>query len=235
MSSIREFVESRYGRDVAELVGCTEFVALETGTAERTEYDRFVARVFETHQESPHFVAFLLAVSPPGSVERLTHNLFEELGVAEEGAESHPALLDALLTGAGLADQAELLRRRARESLAARIAEPLLYPSLREQGLAALVEIVGFEHMLSRVASRIAVFLETHRSLPAASLVWFTHHSEVDIAHAAEGLDTIVEYVEHYGFVNEEARDIVEATLRENVFIKRYFGRAALARVRGMA
>ena len=114
------------------------------------------------------------------------------------------------------------------------VTEPLLSGSLREVGLGALVEIVGFEYMLSRVLSRIARFLQGYRGIEEADLIWFTHHSEVDIIHAEEGLDTIENYVSYYGFDEDEARDIIDAALRENVFIKRYFGVEAAAKSRSM-
>jgi pyrroloquinoline quinone (PQQ) biosynthesis protein C len=78
--------------------------------------------------------------------------------------------------------------------------------------------------MLSRLASRIGRFLAEHHKLPAEALVWFSHHSEVDIRHAEEGLDSVVDYVGYYEFTNEDLRSIIELTFRENVFVKRYFG-----------
>ena len=196
--------------------------------------DDFIARVFETHQNSPHFLGFVYALVPPDSVERVEHNLLEELGLEEEDGESHPKLMEALVRGAGLLDRVDELRARARERLDEIVTEPLLYGSLREVGLSALVEIVGFEYMLSRVSSRIARFLQGYRGIEEADLVWFTHHSEVDIEHAEEGLDTIENYVSYYGFDDDEARDIIDAALRENVFIKRYFGVEAAANSRSM-
>ena len=112
--------------------------------------------------------------------------------------------------------------------------EPLLYASLREVGLSALVEIVGFEYMLSRAADRVATFLSAHRGIGLESLEWFTHHGEVDIAHAEQGLDTIADYTEYYQFEQLEAEDLIGAALRENLFIKRYFGVDAAARSRGL-
>ena len=59
--------------------------------------------------------------------------------------------------------------------------------------------------------------------LPARALEWFTHHSEVDIRHAEQGLDDLEAYVRYYEFADDEALTIVEMTLRENVFARRYF------------
>ncbi len=232
---MREYVETLYRRHVEELTRCADFVALEQGRGERADYDRFIANVFETHQTSPHFLGFLFSVAPPGSAERVKHNLLEELGLEEEGGESHPALLELLIRGAGLADRIDELRQRARRRLAEQVAEPLLYGSLREVGLSAFVQIVSFEYMLCRVSSRVARFLRVHGGIPEEQLIWFALHSEVDIQHAEEGLDSIAEYVDYHGFDEDEARDIIEAALRENLFIKRYFGPHAAARSRGTA
>jgi pyrroloquinoline quinone (PQQ) biosynthesis protein C len=167
-------------------------------------------------------------------VEHLQHNLLEELGIEEEGGESHPALMEKLVAGAGLEDRVEELRSRARARLDEQVQQPILYGSLREIGLSALVEIVSFEYMLSRVSDRVAEFLMKYRDISEADLVWFTHHSVVDIEHAEQGLDAIADFIEYYAFDDEEAKDIITSTFRENVFIKRYFGVAAAARSRGM-
>jgi pyrroloquinoline quinone (PQQ) biosynthesis protein C len=103
------------------------------------------------------------------------------------------------------------------------VVEPLLYGTLRDVGLAALTEIVAFEHMLSRVAGRVARALAEHRGLAAPALAWFTHHSEVDVRHAEQGLADLEAYVVHYDFAPGEAATIVELALRENVFARRYF------------
>ena len=73
------------------------------------------------------------------------------------------------------------------------------------------------------MASRIERALETHRGLAPEALEWFHHHSEVDIAHAQQALQHIEDFVRYYALAEEDARSIIELTLRENVFIKRYF------------
>jgi pyrroloquinoline quinone (PQQ) biosynthesis protein C len=96
--------------------------------------------------------------------------------------------------------------------------------------LAALAEVISFEYMLSRVSSRIARALTRHRGLSGETLRWFTHHSEVDLQHAEQGLDDLDAYIRYYEFADDDAMTIVEMALRENVFIKRYFGELAAAR-----
>ena len=125
--------------------------------------------------------------------------------------------------GAGLGCRLATLEAQADADLRRLIVDPLLYGSLREVGLAALTEIVAFEYMLSRVAGRIARALANHRGLPAPALEWFTHHSEVDMRHAEQGLADLEAYVRYYEFPDGEALTFVEMTLRENVFARRYF------------
>ena len=228
MADLRSRVEALYAEQTAELTGHPEFRALEDGSAARGAYDRFVANVVRAHLRSPKIVAFLYALAPPAATEDLLHNLLEELGVEEEDGTSHPQLLKALAAGAGMAAQLPELERLAENDLRQIAAEPLLYGTLKEVGLSALVEVIAFEWMLSRTASRVARALATHRGLDAAALAWFTHHSEVDIGHAEQGLDAIRDYAAYYAMDPEDAGTIAEMAMRENVFVRRYFGELAL-------
>lgn len=240
MSDLRARVEALYAAQTAELAAHPEFLALEAGTASREAYDRFVANVVRAHLRSPKIVAFLYALAPPAATDDLLHNLLEELGVdghehdeghgPAQGEESvsHPLLLRGLAAGAGLADRLPELERLAEADLRSLATEPLLYGTLKEVGLAALVEVIAFEWMLSRTASRIARALGTHRGFDAASLVWFTHHAEVDIGHAEQGLDAIRDFADYYAIDPEDAATIAEMAMRENVFVRRYFGELAL-------
>ena len=54
----------------------------------------------------------------------------------------------------------------------------------------------------------------------------------MDIRHAEQGIDNVLSYISYYGFSDEDALTICDMALRENVFIKRYFGEQALARDR---
>ena len=228
--SLRSDVEALFARQVKELVESPEFVALESGSASRADYDRLLENVFRSHTKSPHFLAFLFTLAPPAAVANLRHNLLEEMGVEEETGESHPALLRQVLAEAGLADRLEPLEEQAQEDLRQVIVDPLLYGTLRDVGLAVLCEVVAFEYMLSRVSSRLARALEAHRGLSKQGLEWFTHHSEVDIRHAEQGFDNIEAYARYYEFTAEDANTICEMTMRENIFVKRYFGELALGR-----
>lgn len=229
MSDLRARVEALYAAQTVELTEHPEFRALEAGTASREAYDAFLSNVVRAHMRSPKIVAFLYALSPPAATEDLLHNLLEELGIEEEDGTSHPALLRLLCEGAGLADRLPALEKLAEGDIRTLVSEPLMYGTLRDVGLSALVEVIAFEWMLSRTASRIAAALRTHRGLGPEVLAWFTHHSEVDIGHAEQGLDAVRDYAAYYAIDPEDAATIAEMSMRENVFVRRYFGELALA------
>lgn len=211
------------------LVSSPDFRRLESGEASPEEYDRFIASLVRTHVQSPRLVAFLYALSPPEAGPEALHNLLEELGLDNGSGVAHPALLRDLAAGAGLAPVLADLERQGADELRRLASEPLLYGTLREVGLAALCEVVAFELLLSRVAGRIGRALATHRGLAPEALRWFDHHAEVDVAHAEQGLRHIEAYRHYYGIPAEDARSIIDLTLRENVFLRRYFGRVCPA------
>jgi pyrroloquinoline quinone (PQQ) biosynthesis protein C len=221
--TLRSTIETTFARQVESLTASAEFQALEDGTAAPGQYDAFIENVTRAHLRSPQLLAFLYALAPPAAAGDLQHNLLEELGLDEDSGRPHPDLLGDLLRGAGLGCRLAALEAQADEDLRRIVVDPLLYGSLREVGLAALTEIVAFEYMLSRVSGRIARALAEHRGLPETALEWFTHHSEVDIRHAEQGLTDLEAYMRYYEFSADEALTIVEMTLRENVFARRYF------------
>jgi pyrroloquinoline quinone (PQQ) biosynthesis protein C len=225
--AFRQRVEALFSQHVAELANSAPFRALESGAASRADYDRFLANVLRTHLRSPQLLAFLYALAPPAAADNLLHNMLEELGIEDESGEAHPSLLRELARGAGLERELSALEALADADLRRVVVDPILYGTLKELGLAALVEIVAFEYMLSRVSGRLAKALATHRGLSTATLEWFTHHSEVDVRHAEQGLDDLVRYVSYYEFADEDAMTIVDIAFRENVFIRRYFREAA--------
>jgi hypothetical protein len=227
--TIRSRVETLFRHQVDALTASPQFRALEEGSATAAEYDAFLENVARAHLRSPQLVAFLFSVAPPAASHHLLDNLLEELGLDTPSARPHPELLRELLEGAGLHHRLPLLEAQAEDDIRRIVIEPLLYGTLRDVGLAALTEIVAFEFMLSCVAGRLARALAHHRGLRRGALTWFTHHCEVDVRHAGQGLADLDAYVRDYGFEEEEALTIVELTLRENVFARRYF-RAVAAR-----
>ena len=221
--TLRSRIETLFARQVEALTASAAFRALEDGTATRDQYDAFIENVARAHLRSPQLVAFLFALAPPAAAHDLLDNLLEELGLDGVSARPHPELLRDLLQGAGLGHRLALLEAQAEDDIRRVVTEPLLYGTLRDVGLAALTEIVAFEFMLARVSARVARALATHRGLPGVALVWFTHHSAVDVQHAAQGLADLAAYVEYYGFEDDEALALVELALREDVFARRYF------------
>ena len=220
---IRALIESEYAGQTEALAASENFQALKAGRAAKEEYDAFIANLCRTHLKSPQILAFLYSVSAPSAAEQLKHNLLEELGLDEEGI-NHPRLLLELAEAAGFdAPLRARLEADSQEELRRMCADPLLFGTLKELGLAVLLEVTCFEWMLSRLAKSMALLLEAHRGLRRPALRWFYHHSELDRRHAEEGLDACVDYAEHYGFEEEDLRSIVEITFRENVFLKRYF------------
>ncbi|MBW3575673.1 MAG: iron-containing redox enzyme family protein [Actinobacteria bacterium] len=227
MPELRALVEAVFIEQVEEFTACAAFRRLECGGASTEDYHRFLANLVRTHSRSPQLIAFLYSLAPPDAAEEILHNLLEELGIEEESGESHPAMLEDLAAAAGLSPVLAVLERLAANDLRDIVSAPLMYRTLKEVGLAAMCEIVAFEFMLSRCASRIERALEAHLGLPPEALRWFRHHAEVDIAHAEQGLEHIDTYVRYYGLTHDDARGIVGLTLRENVFVTRYFDQAS--------
>jgi len=228
--SLRSDIETLFTKHVSELTECADFQALESGQASPEDYTRFIENVVRSHLRSPQLLAFLFALAPPDVAGSLQHNMLEELGIEEDSGIAHPSLLKQLAIGAGLTERLPELEVLAAADISQLVVDPLLYGTLKEVGLAAFCEITAFEFMLSRVAGRIARVLAAHHGLGPAPLEWFTYHSEVDIQHAEQGLDNLVSYIRYYEFSEEDALTILEMTLRENVFIKRYFGELSRAR-----
>lgn len=213
-----------YARYTEALVTDERFRALEAGAAPAAAYDAFVGALCRTHLKSPQILGFLYAVAPPAAAETVKHNLLEELGLDSDGGVPHPALLRRLALALPRGqDGVPALEAEAQEEVRRLASDPILYGTIKELGLAVLLEVAGFEWMLSRTASRIAGFLGRHRGFGAEALAWFSHHAEVDVRHAEEQLDAVVAYAEHYDLAGEHFRSILDLTFRENVFVKRYF------------
>ena len=226
----RSWVESFLEVQVAAFAASPDFGEIESGRAAHATYNRLIEAIFRAHIRSPKLVAFLYALAPPDETStHLEHNLLEELGVEDEQG-AHPDLLRVMLLEAGLAARADELIAEADADLRRYTVDPLLFGTLKEIGFSVLIEVVAFEYMLSRVSSRIATALQTHRGLSRDALSWFHHHSEVDILHAEQGIDNIVRYASWYGISETHALTIADMTFRQNIFIKRYFGEFAVAR-----
>ncbi len=225
---IRTWIETYYAQQAQAFEQSQTFQAFESGVLNSEQYDRFIQNLCSTHLKSPQILAFLYAAVPPSVAPTIQHNMLEELGLDEEGI-SHPNLLRQLAAAAGFtAEGRSQLEASAQEELRRMCTDPFLYGTLKEFGLNVLLEVTCFEWMLSRLSGRMGKALQQHRGLASESLEWFFHHSEVDIRHAEEGLDTVVEYIRYYEFDRDEVEAIADITFRENIFLKRYFGAAAL-------
>src|SRR5262249_13656992 len=161
---------------------------------------------------------------PPGPAEPRRQSLVEAL--------HPPGLLRQLAAGAGLADRLPELEALAAEDLRRALADPTRHGSLVEQGLAALCEAVAFDYLRSRIADRVAAALPAHRGLSPRALARLTAPPRGGPRPADRGLAEIAAYVRFHGIDPEDARAIVEAALRENLFVERYLGRRAAAPVR---
>jgi hypothetical protein len=223
MTTRSEF-ESWYAELHAQFVAHPAYAALVRHEAGRDAALHLVRLVCRTHLRSPQILGFLYAIVPPRSRESLEHNLLEELGREHESEPSHPELLRRLGMAVGLdAAQWRALEEGAEQVLRNKATEPLMFGTLVEIGFAVMLEVFAFEWMLARESRRIGDALRHQLGLSAQDLDWFYHHSEVDIGHAEQGLDALVDYTTHYRLDPETVRTIAEITFRENIFLKRYF------------
>lgn len=229
--SLRSDIDTLFVKYVFEFISCADFHALESGQASREDYTRFIENVTRVHLKSPQLLAFLFALAPPDVADDLAHNMLEELSIEKDSDSAHPSLLKQLAVGAGLAHRLPELEALAADDIRQLIIDPLLYDSIKEVGLAVLCEITACEFMLAGVAGRIARTLAIHCDFGPTTLEWFTYHSEADIQHAEQGLDNLMTYIHYYEFNEADALTIIKMTLRENVFIKRYFGTQSFGRV----
>ena len=227
---IRSLIESEYAAQTEAFAGSDLFKSLRYGKVAREVYDEFITRLCRTHLNSPQILAFLYSLAPPAVAEQIKHNLLEEMGCDEAGI-AHPSLLLRLAQAAEF-DQSALddLAVQSQDELRHLATDAILFGTLREFGLTVLLEVTCFEWMLSRMAQPIAAFLSKYRGLSPDALLWFTHHSEVDKRHAEEGVEAVVEYANYYDFAEAEFRLISEIVFRENVFLRRYFGKIEVSR-----
>lgn len=224
--------ESYYQSLHGQLVSHPAYAAFVGKRAGRDDAIALVRLVCKTHLRSPNILGFLYAIVPPGSREHLEHNLLEELGKEHVGEPSHPDLLRRLGEAVGLSKKEWAdLEFSAEQVLRDKAAEPQMFGTMVETGLNVALEVFAFEWVLARESRRIGEALQHYLKLSAEALAWFYHHSEVDIAHAEQGLDTLADYVGYYQLDGEAVRTIAEITFRENIFLKRYFDLQVEAKV----
>ncbi len=212
-----------YEKASSEFAGSASYRHLLGGQADADEVRDFIRNVFLTHYLSSHIVALCFASLPSDAASLLKENLLEEMG-RSEAEKPHSALLLELARGAGFSEQEiQGLIADARQQVAIFCAVRVPLPTLRELCLAVLLETVSFEFMLSRCSGPIAAALLGHYALPKRALQWFELHSEVDIRHAEEGLQVVLDYLNFHQITDSSFEHILHATFRGNVFSRRYF------------
>ena len=190
----------------------------------KPEAETFVKRVCKAHLRSPQVLGFVYAVTSPNSRHHIEHNLLEELGHESPGDPSHPLLLKQLAKAMGVSDHTwSTFEDEAEQVVKTKTLEPIMFGTLMETGLNVMLEVFAFEWMLARESRHMGTALKHYLSLEQKDLEWFYHHSEVDIAHAEQGLDTLVDYISYFKIDDDTVRTVAEITFRENVFLKRYF------------
>jgi pyrroloquinoline quinone (PQQ) biosynthesis protein C len=218
----RQLFEQWYTRLHQQFAGHESYRRLLDGDYSRTEALAFVRNLCRAHLRSPHVLGFLFAVTPPRDAQHVQDNLLEELGY-HEGETPHPELLQRLAQAIGLAElDWTAVEKGADQILFNKIEEPLMFGTIKEVGLNVMLEVVGFEWFLARESGRFGQAIRRYFGVDDAALIWFSHHSEVDVAHAEQGLDTLAAYVDSYGLDESTVRNIGEITFRENIYLKRY-------------
>jgi hypothetical protein len=221
--SVRDRVRARFEAQVAAFETSSEFRGLTSGSWPAERYRDFIANVARVHLNSPRIMAFMFSVAPPAVSATVAANMVEELG--RDGPDTgHPRLLEALLERSGVPEAVCARVRTDSDDLLRNLAcDPLLFGTLRELGFSVLLEVSSFEWMLSRLSGRMGRALATGLGLDAGALGWFFLHSEVDVRHAEESLETIEAYAREYGFDDEGVETFLDLTFRENVYLSRYF------------
>ena len=196
---------------------------LISGQMTREELRKFFRHFIVTHLNSVQILSFLLSVAPRDAAGLVRENLLEEMGM-EDGEKAHPDMLIDLAEGLGFSER-EITRLSAvaDESRRAFASAPMAQKSLRDMGLAILLETVAFESFLSRVSDQIADSLTSHYQLSSDEVRWFTLHGEVDVRHAEEGKQVVRTYISDYRFSVSEVERIVRSTFAKNVILDRYF------------
>ena len=228
--SLREQLETILVRHAQELTEFEDFAApdrrgLARGLRSVHRADRATTsaprRSWPSSMRSP----------PPEAAANLAHNMLEEMGIEEESGVAHPALLRVLVEGAGLGEQLAEMERLGRTMCARPSRTPSSTEPSRRWASPPSWRWWPSSTCCPGWPARIGAALARHRGLSPASLEWFTHHSEVDIQHAEQGLDktswpTPLLRVRGPGRPGHLRRDPAR-----NVFVKRYFGELALARL----
>jgi len=221
--ALEETISGMLEHSTAEALMDGRIQQLLSGQMSQGELREFFRHFIVTHLNSIQILSLLFCLAPRDGSELVKENLLEEMGL-EEGGKAHPDMLIDLALGLGLSHQ-DVLRLSAKADEARRVfaSTALPYKTLKDLGLAILLETVAFESFLSRVSDRLADSLMKHYGLSAEAVRWFTLHGEVDIRHAEEGKRVIHRYISFYRFGPAEVEQIARNTFARNVCLNRYF------------
>ncbi len=220
---VEETIVSVLEGTTLEALDDQRILRLISGKMTREELLSFFRNFIPTHLSSVQLLAFLFSLAPTEASELVRGNLLEEMGL-EEGEKAHPDMLIDLAQGLGFSEkEIRRLSAVAEESRRSFASAPMPQKTLRDMGLAILLETVAFETFLSRVSDQLAESLTDHYHLSIDSVKWFTLHGEVDVRHAEEGRQVVSTYISHYRFSETEVDRIVASTFAKNVILSRYF------------
>jgi len=218
----KEIVEKRYSQQLMGFRESEEWKYLESGKASNDNYFRLIENICITHINSPQILAFLVSIAPPNSLDTVSHNMLEEMGLDEEGI-NHPSLLINLAESCGFSpDKINAIKDAANEKIKKKCSEAILFSTVKELGLATMLEVFSYEWMLSRQSSKIGDVLKKQLHLKDEHLSWFYHHSEVDIQHAEQAFGVIEEYLQYHKIEMDELKIFLDIVFKENVFINSY-------------
>ena len=228
--TVEEMIVGALEETTSEALEDQRLRRLISGQMTREELLKFFRNFIPTHLSSVQILAFLFSLAPRDAAGLVKGNLLEEMGL-EEGEKAHPDMLIDLAQGLGFSEQEiRRLSAVAEESRTAFASAPMAQKTLREMGLAILLETVTFEGFLSRVSDQLAEALTNHYQLSTDAVRWFTLHGEVDIRHAEEGKQVVRTYISDYRFSESEVERIVGDTFANNVVLNRYFPKITLHR-----
>ncbi|HEY3117367.1 MAG TPA: enolase C-terminal domain-like protein [Chloroflexota bacterium] len=219
---IKEIIDQAIG----DFASSEPFGQLLSGQLSKDDLRQFIRNLFLPHYQSTRVLAFEYSVHGGPESQLLQHNMLEEIGLDDEGI-SHPALLETLALGAGYSpEDVQGLIDASRDQARAYYAQQLPFPTLRDLGLAILLESSSFECFLSQYADQIGEALGRHFGFSKDSLQWFELHGQLDLRHAEEALSVIRGYIEFHQLADVHFERIARATFAHNPFMARYFPEA---------
>ena len=221
--SVEEMIGAVIHETTSEALEDKRIRRLVSGKMTQEELRRFFHHFIVTHLNSVQILSFLLSVAPTDASGLVKENLLEEMGM-DESERAHPEMLSDLARGLGFSP-GDILVLSAEADEVRRMFASTITPhrTLRDLGLAILLETVAFETFLSLVSDEIGESLTENYHLSADDVKWFTLHGQVDIRHAEEGKQVVRTYISDYRFSQSEVERIIRGAFTGNVVLKKYF------------